>query len=477
MSYKVRAVRGPLIASLLSTLMTLTGLACSDSPAPPVAEPEPTTAPAPEPVPEPEPEEPFVEHTVAPGQTLWDISRTYEVPMARILEANEMTRRDARRLSKGRVLKIPGATEIQTEMRSRTVSLEDLPPIEDGAYHIVARGETLWDIATIYEKTVDEIMERNELDDAAVRALRAGSALVIPGIEQSQVAEFEPVERSARVRHTVDPGETIWDIARAFKVSTSEIMAANGMSRDDVQNLRAGSRLVIPGVERSGGRVRRRITKRQMRALSFARELGLGPRHVAQKLLRGEPERAWIEAAGGDPNRLPGTLRWPVSNGRFVRGYGSGEGGYHLAVDIIGEIGWNVRAAAPGIVGYSGDEVSGYGNLVILIHQGGWITVYAHNSANFVVAGERVPRNGVIAEVGSTGRSRGPHVHFEFIYDQRNCDPVTLFRPGVRHKTRMAFYEKRSWTDPRQRPEEVNCARRRRHPRSRSVLEETLSEN
>jgi murein DD-endopeptidase MepM/ murein hydrolase activator NlpD len=171
-------------------------------------------------------------------------------------------------------------------------------------------------------------------------------------------------------------------------------------------------------------------------------------------------------------DRLPGTLRWPVTNGRFVRGFGSGEGGYHQAVDIAGDIGWNVRAAAPGIVAYSGDEVPGYGNLVVVVHPGGWVTMYAHNSVNFVVAGEEVPRGAVLAELGSTGISRGPHVHFELMFGGRNCDPATLFRPGVRHRSRLARIAPETWTNPRSRPDVIQCASRRRHPRSRWVIHE-----
>jgi murein DD-endopeptidase MepM/ murein hydrolase activator NlpD len=187
--------------------------------------------------------------------------------------------------------------------------------------------------------------------------------------------------------------------------------------------------------------------------------------------LAGSVKASWIEAAGGD--ELPGTLRWPVGNGWYVRGWGSGEGGYHLATDIMGEMGWNVRAAAAGIVGYSGDGVRGYGNMVILIHPGGWVTMYAHNSANFVVAGQRVPAGGIIAELGSTGISRGPHVHFEFMYKGKNCEPDVLFRPGVRHRS-GAIQELRyaSWTAPDDRPSTVRCAPRRHHPRSRWVIDE-----
>jgi len=193
-------------------------------------------------------------------------------------------------------------------------------------------------------------------------------------------------------------------------------------------------------------------------------------------LLHGQVEERWVRAAGGHAGRFPGTLRWPVTNGRFVRGFGAGEGGYHQAVDIAGDIGWNVRAAAPGIVGYSGDEIRGYGNVVLVVHPGGWVTMYAHNSVNFVVAGERVPAGAVLAELGSTGISRGPHVHFEFMYDRKNCDPATLFRPGVRHRSRLAQIPTRTWSQPGDRPREVQCQARRRHPRSRWVIHESAEE-
>ncbi|MEZ4338287.1 MAG: M23 family metallopeptidase, partial [Sandaracinaceae bacterium] len=158
--------------------------------------------------------------------------------------------------------------------------------------------------------------------------------------------------------------------------------------------------------------------------------------------------------------------------------FGSGAGAYHLAVDIMGRIGWNVRAAASGIVAYSGDGVPGYGNMVLVVHPGGWVTMYAHNSANSVVAGETVPQGGILAEVGSTGISRGPHVHFELMHDGQNCDPAPLFRPGVRHRDgHLSPISRVEWTRPNDRPGPVTCYRRRRHPQSRWVSHESYGEN
>src|SRR5690606_18067660 len=132
-------------------------------------------------------------------------------------------------------------------------------------------------------------------------------------------------------RHEVSRGETIWDLAGAFGVTAGEIMAANGLDEAGVRALREGATIYIPGVERDrGGRMRRQLSGLQRRALALAGRLGLGTRQAARALVHGRVEARWARAAERS-QRMPGHLRWPVSNGWFVRGFGSGEGGYHLA--------------------------------------------------------------------------------------------------------------------------------------------------
>ncbi len=477
---------GPTLALLAgAALASAVYSGCGEEPAPAPADPTPVAEAAPpEEEPEPEGPPPGVDHTIEEGQTLWAIARAYDVSVNDIMEANEMRPRDVRRLRTGQTLRIPGAEEVVTI--TDAAEPEELPPVEDGAYHRLIDGETLWDVAHLYDVPMDDLMARNELDDDSVRLLRPGRSIVVPGVTERQVERATEnreqslaQNRASRgFRHVVSRGETMWDLARMFGVTVSEIMAANGLDEAGVQGLQEGARLWIPGVERdTGGRVRRQLTQNQQRAMRRAERLGLGTRATATRLLRGQVEPRWIAAAGGNRNRLPGHLRWPVTGGWFVRGYGSGEGGYHLAVDIMGRIGWNVRAAAPGVVGYSGDEVPGYGNLVMVVHPGGWVTMYAHNSANSVVAGQTVPRGGILGEVGSTGISRGPHVHFELMFDGNNCDPAQLFRPGVRHRDgHLSPIRHVPWTRPDRPPERLRCDRRRRHPRSRWVQHESFDD-
>lgn len=198
-------------------------------------------------------------------------------------------------------------------------------------------------------------------------------------------------------------------------------------------------------------------------AIERAERLGLGLFKTAAKLLQGRPEEAWVSAVGAEG--WAGTLRFPVPGGYVTRGFGSGKSGYHQAIDVAGEVGSKVRAAAGGLVGYAGNQVSGYGNLVILIHPGGFVTMYAHNRKNLVLAGQRVRRNAVIAELGSTGRSMGPHVHFELLWNGQNCDPAPLFRPAGLRKNGAPFAPVQSaWKQPHKKPKALRCGVRKHHP-------------
>lgn len=103
---------------------------------------------------------------------------------------------------------------------------------------------------------------------------------------------------------------------------------------------------------------------------------------------------------------------WP-STGTFTSGYGWRWGRMHRGIDIAAPVGTPIVAAAPGVVEFSGWNSGGYGNMVEIRHADGSMTRYAHNNRNLVQSGQRVEQGQQIAEMGSTGYSTGPHVHFE----------------------------------------------------------------
>jgi murein DD-endopeptidase MepM/ murein hydrolase activator NlpD len=157
-----------------------------------------------------------------------------------------------------------------------------------------------------------------------------------------------------------------------------------------------------------------------------AQELGLGTRETAQHLLSSVPKTSWANAVKGAAQP---TLLWPVESGKFGRGFGFTRTGRrkelrHDGVDVGAAPGVLVRSTNDGLVAYSDNGVSGYGNMIMVIHRDRTVTFYCHHRANYVFAGQQVKRGQVIGEVGNTGISRGPHLHFEWHARGKARDPM-----------------------------------------------------
>ncbi len=134
-----------------------------------------------------------------------------------------------------------------------------------------------------------------------------------------------------------------------------------------------------------------------------------------------------IETRPFDPNHLlqSGEFLWPVpSSNRLSSNFGARWGRKHEGVDIPARVGSHIVAAAEGVVVYSGDEIGGYGNITVIAHKNGYFTVYAHAKENYTKQGQRVYRGQVIAQVGMTGRTYGPHLHFEVRKNGQAIDPT-----------------------------------------------------
>lgn len=114
---------------------------------------------------------------------------------------------------------------------------------------------------------------------------------------------------------------------------------------------------------------------------------------------------------------------WPVQGGIVRSPFGMRHGRQHAGIDISAPSGSPIYAARDGVVAYSGHKYRGYGNVVMIDHGDGFITVYAHNRANLVHEGDLVVRGQMIAHVGATGNATGAHCHFEIRNDNISADP------------------------------------------------------
>ena len=143
------------------------------------------------------------------------------------------------------------------------------------------------------------------------------------------------------------------------------------------------------------------------------------------------PSALSTSARQADVNGVPlpptrNTFLWPTE-GRVISRFGTKPGGTHNdGINIAVPVGTAVRAAQNGVVAYAGNELRGYGNLVLIRHDGGWMTAYAHNDSLLVGKGDVVERGQVISRSGKSGRVSRPQAHFEIRRDGEPQDPLRL---------------------------------------------------
>jgi len=125
------------------------------------------------------------------------------------------------------------------------------------------------------------------------------------------------------------------------------------------------------------------------------------------------------------PDPMSGnSFRWPV-RGRVVSGFGTKpDGGNNDGIDLAVPQGTSVMAAENGVVAYAGNELKGYGNLILIRHANNWVSAYAHNEEILVKRGDKVRRGQIIAKAGATGSVNQPQVHFELRKGSRPVDPT-----------------------------------------------------
>jgi murein DD-endopeptidase MepM/ murein hydrolase activator NlpD len=211
-----------------------------------------------------------------------------------------------------------------------------------------------------------------------------------------QEHEEDPVPSGEGVIHVVEPGQTLWRIARAYGVPVEQLAAANRI--EDPARLPAGYALLVPGA---------------------TRVLEVPPYPAP-------PPTPW-SAPGGPSGGPPSvTFVWPVAGGRVLSGFGDPRGDHiHQGLDIGGRHGQPVLAAASGRVIYSAG-MRGYGKTIILEHEGGYRSLYAHNSDLLVDSGDQVAPGDPIAVLGRTGNATAEHCHFEVRRDRMPVNPQLL---------------------------------------------------
>ena len=138
--------------------------------------------------------------------------------------------------------------------------------------------------------------------------------------------------------------------------------------------------------------------------------------------------------SAGEPEPAPragSRFLWPLE-GKLLSSFGPKKGGLHNdGINIAAARGTPVRAAENGVVAYAGNELKGFGNLILVRHDGGWVTAYAHAEEITAQRGDQVRRGQVLGKVGQTGNVASPQLHFEIRRGTRAVDPRELLSGGA----------------------------------------------
>ena len=316
---------------------------------------------------------------------------------------------------------------------------------EGGTPITVARGDTLETISHRYGVPVAAVMEANSITNPAT--VRPGQHLVIPrrrgpasavSAPQTRIASTAPAvpsaapvgpPRSALVPaasvHVVAPGETLHSIARLYGKPVMALAKANNIPPDTM--VKVGERIAIPGGASTlasaapppAAPAAPPATRSDGSVGSIATADSPHSARLAAPVAPDADESAGKGAEAGNSQ----AFRWPV-RGRVIAGFGPKPNGLQNdGINLAVPEGTPVKAADDGVVAYAGNELKGYGNLVLVRHGNGFVTAYAHASEIMVKRGDTVKRGQVIAKSGQTGNVTSPQLHFEIRKGATPVDP------------------------------------------------------
>jgi murein DD-endopeptidase MepM/ murein hydrolase activator NlpD len=321
------------------------------------------------------------------------------------------------------------------------------PPAASSTTIIVGTSDTLEIIAKRYNVSSAAILQANGYKGP--RALSPGQQLIIPHHTASAAAPAlaaapavaapvsKPVAAAPSV-HIVNRGDTLMSIARRNHVSTAELARANNL--DTSARLSLGMKLTVPGAKSAAvapvaqpvaaAPVQQVVTAPVAAPATKMAAATVPPQsaRLAQATTNVTEEKPVVaEAPAVKPSETTGglpTFRWPV-RGKVITSYGAKTNGKsNDGINLAVPEGTPVKAAEDGVVAYSGNELKGYGNLVLVRHSNGYVTAYAHASELMVKRGDTIKRGQIIAKSGQSGEVGSPQLHFEIRKGSSPVDPL-----------------------------------------------------
>jgi murein DD-endopeptidase MepM/ murein hydrolase activator NlpD len=308
---------------------------------------------------------------------------------------------------------------------------------QGGTTIIVGTSDTLEILSRRYNVSAAAIMQANGYKGP--RVLSPGQQLIIPHpaavasvpVLAAPVSKPVAVASAAASVHLVNHGDTLMSVARRNHVSVAELAKANRL--DPRAKLKLGMKLNVPGAKSAAV-----VPAAQPVAVAAAQPAAAVAAPATKMAAVDTQQKARLAQAGPTAEEpavetpvkaseatgaLP-TFRWPV-RGKVITAYGAkANGKANDGINLAVPEGTPVKAAEDGVVAYSGNELKGYGNLVLVRHSNGYVTAYAHASELLVKRGDTIKRGQIIAKSGQSGEVGSPQLHFEIRKGSSPVDPL-----------------------------------------------------
>lgn len=335
---------------------------------------------------------------------------------------------------------------------------------EGGTPVVVSSDDNIEAIGRKYGVPATAIMQANNISDPS--AIRPGQRLVIPRYVSSAVAArpqspppssvsgppHAPVVAAAQSTpaaagnvHVIVPGETLMAVSRKYHVSLSALAKANNIQ--PFTKVAIGDRITIPGKQvapiqqakapqavkpQAAPQVAQRPVQQETKVASAspAAPVATVPATENARVATQGPVAQENSTKSAEPTGAMPSFRWPV-HGRVISAFGSKtNGAQNDGINLAVPEGTPVKAAEDGVVAYAGNELKGYGNLVLVRHSNGYVSAYANASELTVKRGDSVKRGQTIARAGQTGNVSSPQLHFEIRKGSTPVDPSKYLSGG-----------------------------------------------
>ncbi len=330
-------------------------------------------------------------------------------------------------------------SEAKSELKKENVSNEVI---------VVAKGDTLYSLSKKYNLTVEELAKINDLKSPytlyvgqklQTKSVKVKQDTTIDKVETKEVSEIKTVsDKEIRVVLTeigVEKGDTLYSISRKYEVPVNDLAVINKLSAPFT--LSVGQKIRVPKLNKHSETSIKQTSTKQLDIKQTKVDDKSTVKTVKQQNHVAEKQNGTTKTKiSSDPSKqLPkisarsGTkFSWPVY-GKILSAYGAKNNGlFNDGINISAKQGTNVKAAENGVVAYAGNEVKGMGNLVIMQHSDGWMTVYAHLDSMSVRRGNAVGVGQSIGKIGMTGKVDEPQLHFEIRKGTKAYDPVAYMK-------------------------------------------------